>query len=313
MFRHSIERGNEFMTTFARFDFLDFRSEFLLNTLAKSHVVGVDDISHEVDALGDRIDALIALDLEAYVLQHLVDGITDDPKLCLGLGEHQSIVTIAEEMPHAHAVLQRMVEVYGQYQVAGGLRWTKSEADALGQQLYEVAQNVEQGLVLEDVCVCVLGKLVVHVVVEVDDVELIGVSQMRIVVEGFTDLAHQVVRAPAHDACARGAYEASVQVPVNDTHDGVAPDAPLHGNNLQSAMLAILIDIALTVFGHRECTIGYFTLKVGDNFLSMCQQLFSFTALLTDGAPKNLVEGVGHIAIFDDFLYYVAFSAHSLP
>ena len=177
-----------------------------------------------------------------------------------------------------------MVEVYGQYQVAGGLRWTKSEADALGQQLYEVAQNLEQGLVLEDVCVCVLGKLVVHVVVEVDDVELIGVSQMRIVVEGFTDLAHQVVRAPAHDACARGAYEASVQVPVNDTHDGVAPDAPLHGDDLQDAVLAVLIDLSLPVLCDLERAIGYLTLEVCYDLLTSSQQLTPLTARLADCA-----------------------------
>ena len=104
-----------------------------------------------------------------------------------------------------------------------------------------------------------------------------------------------------------------MKVFIHDIHDSIAANASLHGDNLQSAVLVILIDIALTVFGHRECAIGYFTLKVGDNFLSMCQQLFSFTALLTDGAPKNLVEGVGHIPMLNNLLNDIAFSAHSLP
>lgn len=136
---------------------------------------------------------------------------------------------------------------------------------------------------------------------------------MWIFFEGFAHLQHRVVCSSSLDTCPCCANVSSVQVLIHDIHNCIAAYSSLHDDNLQSAMLAILIDIALTVFGHRECAIGYFTLKVGDNFLSMCQQFFSFTALLTGGAPKNLVEGAGHIAMFDDFLDYVAFSAHSLP
>ena len=115
------------------------------------------------------------------------------------------------------------------------------------------------------------------------------------------------------DACACGSDEPTVQVSVNHTHDGVAADAPLHLDNLESAMLAILIDVTLTIFGHGKRAVGYLTLQVGDDLLTVRQQLLPLTALLANGATKNLVEGIGHVVMVDDFLYDIALSAHSLP
>lgn len=115
------------MATFARFYFLDFGSELLLDALAKLHMVGVYLVSHEVYALGDREDPLVGLDLEADSLQHLMDGITNHPQLSLGLCEYQTVVTISEVMLDGHLVFERVVEVNGEDKVACGLRGAKPE------------------------------------------------------------------------------------------------------------------------------------------------------------------------------------------
>lgn len=48
------------MTTFARFDFLDFRSEFFLNTLAKKNMIWIYLISDKVNTFGYRKNSLLA-------------------------------------------------------------------------------------------------------------------------------------------------------------------------------------------------------------------------------------------------------------
>ena len=60
-----------------------------------------------------------------------------------------------------------------------------------------------------------------------------------------------------------------MKVFIHDIHDSIAANASLHGNNLQSAMLAILIDVTLTIFGHGKRAVGYLTLQVGDDLLTV--------------------------------------------
>lgn len=216
-------------------------------------------------------------------------------------------------MLDSHLVFERVVEVNGEDEVACGLRGAKPEADAMLQEVDETAQYLKQDFVLEDMGIGILGKLVVNILVEVSDVELVGILEMWIVTESCAHLLHHVMCATSLDACARGPDETSVQVSVNHLHDGMAADAPLHLDNLQSPMLAILIDVTLTIFGHGKRAVGNFTLQVGNDLLTVLQQLTPFTARLADGAPKHLAEGIGHIAVFDDFLYDIALSAHSLP
>ena len=276
-------------------------------------MIGVYLVSHEIYALGDRENSLVWFDFEANSFEHFVYGITNHPQLSLRLSEHKAVITISEVMLDTHLVFDRVVEVNGEDEVACGLRGAKPEADAMLQEVDETAQYLKQDFVLEDMGIGILGKLVVNILVEVSDVELVGILEMWIITENCAHLLHHVVRATPLDACACGSDEPTVQVSVNHTHDGVAADAPLHLDNLESAMLAILIDVTLTIFGHGKRAVGYLTLQVGDDLLTVRQQLLPLTALLANGATKNLVEGIGHVVMVDDFLYDIAFSAHSLP
>ena len=72
-------------------------------------MVGIDDISQEVNALVHREHTLIGFHLEVYLFQLLVDNITNLPQFRFRVTEYDPVITIAVEMTDSVPVLQIMV------------------------------------------------------------------------------------------------------------------------------------------------------------------------------------------------------------
>ena len=109
------------MTTFARFDFLDFSCEFLLDTLANKNMIWIYLISDKVNTFGNRKNSLVWFNLEANSLEHFVDGISNHPEFRLGLSKNQAVVAISEVMLDPNLVFERVIEVDGQNEIASCL------------------------------------------------------------------------------------------------------------------------------------------------------------------------------------------------
>ena len=109
MFCHSVETCYQYTPPFSTFYLVHFSGKLLFNTLAQSHMVGIDDISQEVNALVHWEHTLVGFHLEVDLFQLLVDDITNLSQFRFRVTEYDSVITIAVEMTDTVLVLQIMV------------------------------------------------------------------------------------------------------------------------------------------------------------------------------------------------------------
>ena len=81
-------------------------------------MVGIDDISQEVNTFVHREHSFVGFHLEVDLLQLFVDGITNLPQFRFRVTEYDPVITIAVEMTDTVPVLQVMISVDRQQEVA---------------------------------------------------------------------------------------------------------------------------------------------------------------------------------------------------
>ena len=97
---------------------------------------------------------------------------------------------------------------------------------------------------------------------------------------------------------------------VHHRHDGMYGDTVVHRDYLDTAQLAALENLSLTIVLHTESTVrdtrGQFLQHLG----FMRKQVASLAAAFTPPAAKDLKERLLHVGGLHDFLYYKTCSVH---
>lgn len=118
MLGHTVERCGQHTPSLAAFDLAHLPGEFHFYALAQQRVVGIDDVSQEVDALGHGEHPLVSLDGMPDSFHTFVYGIADFSKLLFRGGENHTVIAVTVEVFHTEPVLQHMIEMDRQQQIA---------------------------------------------------------------------------------------------------------------------------------------------------------------------------------------------------
>ena len=97
-------------------------------------------------------------------------------------------------------------------------------------------------------------------IVEVPDVELISIFQVRVLTDCLPDLMHHIVHSPALDACVGRADISSMQVYIDYLHNGKTANPLNHLDYLQASYLAILLNLYFIIFLDSKCACRYLVL-----------------------------------------------------
>ena len=311
---HPVERRYQLTPPPSRFYLVHFSGELLLDALAKADMVRTEShITQKVDALARREHALVPLHQETGTLHAPVDGITNLPQFRFRFTQYDAVITIAVEMTHGVPVLQIMVQIHRQKQIAQPLRAAQADTQAFRHQADEALQHGHELRVLEHPADAIHHKILLHALVELGDVKLVTVTRtIRVLGHVTADIRQEVVHPPSLDAGGGGTDETFPQMAVHHRHDGVHGDAVLHRDHLDAAQLAALDDLALAVVLHAESTgcdpRGQFLQHLG----LMREQVAPLTAAFTLAAAKDLPEGSLHVGRLHDLLDDIPNPAHKL-
>ena len=118
---HPVERRYQLTPPPSRFYLVHFSGELLLDALAKADMVRTVK-SHTPESRCPRpagTRARSAFTRRPGTLHAPVDGITNLPQFRFRFTQYDAVITIAVEMTHGIPVLQIMVQIHRQKQIAG--------------------------------------------------------------------------------------------------------------------------------------------------------------------------------------------------
>ena len=84
-------------------------------------MVGIDDVSQKVNTLSHRKHSLVLFYLETDCPDTLMNDVADFPQFLFGGGKNRSVIAVSIEEPDAEPVLEYVVKVYREKQIAQSL------------------------------------------------------------------------------------------------------------------------------------------------------------------------------------------------
>ena len=311
---HPVERRYQLTPPPSRFYLVHFSGELLLDALANADMVRTEShIPQKVDALARREHALVPLHQETGTLHAPVDGITNLPQFRFRFTQYDAVITIAVEMTHGIPVLQIMVQIHRQKQIAQPLRAAQADTQTFRHQADKALQHGHELCVLEHPADAIHHKILLHALVEFGDVKLVTVTRtIRVLGHVTADIRQEVVHTPSLDTGGGGTDETFPQMAVHHRHDGMHGDAVLHRDHLDAAQLAALDDLAFTVVLHAESTGCDLRGQLLQHLGLMREQIAPLAAAFTLAAAKDLPEGSLHVGRLHDLLDNIPNPAHKL-
>ena len=310
---HPVERRYQLTPPSSRFYLVHLSGEFLLDALAKADVVRAEShISQKVNALAQGKHTVVPLHPETDTLNMPMDGITNLPQFRFRFTQYDAVITIAVEMTHGIPVLQIMVQKHRQKQITQALRATQADTQPVRHQPDKIVKHGDEFLVLEHPVHAIHHEILLHAFVKFGDIELVTVPRpFRVLTHVTADIRQKVVHPPFLDTGRGGTDETFPQMAVHHRHDGVYGNTVIHRDDLDTAQLAALENLALTVVLHTESTVrdtrGQFLQHLG----FMRKQVASLAAAFTPSAAKDLTERLRHIGGLHNLLNYKTCSVHT--